>query len=259
MNLPQQRERVTVDGLGNIGAGKYTKTKSKQSLINERLFADEKSKNNSNKVLENLFNNDIIKEKGDSQNVRKTGRKESRNNTKGNLFRSGSKLFSDENQERLYRHERILSGNNYETAILYDNDGNIILKKKGEKSRVSFTKQEINKMKGGILTHNHPNGSTFSPSDINMLRYGDLAEIRACTNQGTYILRRADIWDERISSLAEIEKDYREIELNLSGKYRDKAAREGKSIIYYLDDLDDECMRVFSKRHNLEFIWEAKK
>lgn len=25
MNLPQQRERVTVDGLGNIGAGKYTK------------------------------------------------------------------------------------------------------------------------------------------------------------------------------------------------------------------------------------------
>jgi glutamate dehydrogenase/leucine dehydrogenase len=26
MNLPQQRERVTVDGLGNIGVGKYKST-----------------------------------------------------------------------------------------------------------------------------------------------------------------------------------------------------------------------------------------
>lgn len=31
MNLPQQRERVTVDGLGNIGAGKYTMPASKMS------------------------------------------------------------------------------------------------------------------------------------------------------------------------------------------------------------------------------------
>ncbi len=38
MNLPQQRERVTVDGLGNIGAGKYTKAvakSEKSGIINK--------------------------------------------------------------------------------------------------------------------------------------------------------------------------------------------------------------------------------
>ena len=31
MELPQQRERVTVDGLGNIGVGKYKKSVDKSS------------------------------------------------------------------------------------------------------------------------------------------------------------------------------------------------------------------------------------
>lgn len=38
MNLPQQRERVTVDGLGNVGVGKYTKTvekSGKSGIINK--------------------------------------------------------------------------------------------------------------------------------------------------------------------------------------------------------------------------------
>lgn len=33
MDIPQQRERVTIDGLGNIGQGKYTLDKSRKSDI----------------------------------------------------------------------------------------------------------------------------------------------------------------------------------------------------------------------------------
>lgn len=40
MNLPQQRERVTVDGLGNVGVGKYTETvekSGKSGIMNVRF------------------------------------------------------------------------------------------------------------------------------------------------------------------------------------------------------------------------------
>ena len=40
MGIPQQRERVTVDGLGNIGAGKYTKAvakSEKSGIINDSI------------------------------------------------------------------------------------------------------------------------------------------------------------------------------------------------------------------------------
>lgn len=47
MDLPQQRERVTVDGLGNIGQGKYTKSDD----IN-------------NKSVDNGAKNGIIKSEG---------------------------------------------------------------------------------------------------------------------------------------------------------------------------------------------------
>lgn len=40
MNLPQQRERVTVDGLGNVGVGKYTENvekSEKSGIMNVRF------------------------------------------------------------------------------------------------------------------------------------------------------------------------------------------------------------------------------
>ena len=43
MGIPQQRERVTVDGLGNIGVGKYTKAvakSEKSGIIKERQMAN---------------------------------------------------------------------------------------------------------------------------------------------------------------------------------------------------------------------------
>lgn len=39
MDLPQQRERVTVDGLGNVGVGKYTMPASKMSSKNESTIS----------------------------------------------------------------------------------------------------------------------------------------------------------------------------------------------------------------------------
>lgn len=43
----------------------------------------------------------------------------------------GSNLFSETNRRKLYENERIIAGNKYETAILYDSEGNRVFVKKG--------------------------------------------------------------------------------------------------------------------------------
>lgn len=238
MDLPQQRERVYIDGLGDVGKGKYTK----QVLKKESDGGIIHSKATNNKNNHSKANNQSFSIS---------------HNTQG--FRDGSKAFSKDAKTKLYQHERIISGNKYETAILYDKDGSIVFKKKGDSSRVSFSAQERKKMKGCVLTHNHPNGSVFSPEDINMLRCGDLAEIRACNVNGTYILRCSDKWHEDISDLQKIDEKYWQAmnDVDIKNKYRDKAAQEGKSILFYLDEMDIDGMKLFCDRFGLEFSWEA--
>jgi len=67
-----------------------------------------------------------------------------------------------------------------EKAYLFSPDGNEIFSKSGGKSSVSFTQNEVDKMPGNILTHNHPSsGGSFSKQDIGLLVNRDLKEIRA--------------------------------------------------------------------------------
>ena len=45
-------------------------------------------------------------------------------------------------------------------------------------------------MKDGILTHNHPGGTTFSPDDVHIAVKADLKEIRAVHKDGAYSLTK---------------------------------------------------------------------
>jgi hypothetical protein len=59
--------------------------------------------------------------------------------------------------------------NKIEFAYVYDDAGNILVKKRGGKSYVSFTDAEITKMKdapGVVLVHNHPGGRSLSKEDL---------------------------------------------------------------------------------------------
>lgn len=95
----------------------------------------------------------------------------------------------------------------FETAILYDKEGNVLLDKRGKATSVSFSKEDCHLMKDGILTHNHPRGwryaenklghigNSFSPADICTAVSTDLAEIRAVTPTYTFSMKRpADGW-----------------------------------------------------------------
>lgn len=82
--------------------------------------------------------------------------------------------------------EKSVVHQSYESAGLYSPDGILILMKDGNKHSVFFTDGEVAKMKGNILTHNHPSGSPFSKQDLDMLAYAKLKEIRAAGKNYTY-------------------------------------------------------------------------
>ena len=206
----------------------------------------------SEKPLKNNDNSDII-------NKNKTDFEKSKQPGKYDFTKVGSNCFSDTAKANLYQHERILSGNNYETGVLYDNKGNVVFKIKGNEKGVSFTAKEVQKMNGGILTHNHPNGSVFSPADISTMWKAGLSEIRACNTKGTYIIRGTPEFKSVFSNVKELEKAYWD-DMNEAGmKYRDIAAQNGRSIFYYIKQADEDGIKLFCKKYGLEFKWEDKK
>lgn len=111
--------------------------------------------------------------------------------------------FSDNitNQITLVEDE-IRMNKDFETGVVIDKKGNILVDKRGKKHSVSFTKEEIASMKDAVFTHNHPGGwayqenrigrvgTSFSSDDIAFAIYADVAEIRAVTPHYTFSLKR---------------------------------------------------------------------
>ena len=80
-----------------------------------------------------------------------------------------------------------------ETAAGLDAEGNKVFQiSSGEVSEVSIPSEELEKLRDGVFTHNHPGGTTFTSDDVDKaLRYG-FKELRACHSGGAYILRREE-------------------------------------------------------------------
>ena len=76
--------------------------------------------------------------------------------------------------------EKKIYNDKVETAVLLDSRGNTIFtESSGETNVVRFTTEQLAKIKGANLTHNHPSNSTFSGTDISLLTYRELKSIRA--------------------------------------------------------------------------------
>ena len=102
---------------------------------------------------------------------------------------TGPVFESPEFRNTVTKAERKIANNKMETAIVWDSKGNQILRKRGGRDYVNFTYAEAEKMKGAVLTHNHPSGSSFSPADITLFAQDQLAEVRATGSEYTYYLR----------------------------------------------------------------------
>lgn len=92
-------------------------------------------------------------------------------------------------EQSLSNVEDRIRGQKFESASLYDAKGNHIVFKDGEARSVSFTAEEMRQVDGGVLTHNHPSGRSFSFEDFHeSVRHG-LREVRAAHSEGVYRMK----------------------------------------------------------------------
>ena len=94
--------------------------------------------------------------------------------------------FNNKNyQQSLAKNEDSIRKNGYETAIVLDGAGNVVLNvSQGVYGSVSFSREEFYAMRGNVVTHNHPNDSSFSPADLKVLFGSRAAEMRAAGDSG---------------------------------------------------------------------------
>jgi hypothetical protein len=90
-------------------------------------------------------------------------------------------------QATLDQHEAAIRGNNFETAVAVDSDGNVLFNQPGDKTNISLTPQQTDRLRGATLTHNHPGrvSTSFSLQDIELASRAGVQEIRAVGRDGT--------------------------------------------------------------------------
>ena len=164
-------------------------------------------------------------------------------------------------KEKLSKDENIIRSLNEEKVLVYDSSGKNVFKKDGSAHAVSFTEDEIKRMRGCVLTHNHPGGASLSAADINMLRSAKLSEIRAVGRDGVYRMIQPDKWKEEISSASQIADEYNKIVDELQSSMEkwafdnlDKITEKDYQIIY-----QNKVVTEFAKRFGLKYEMEDLK
>ena len=180
---------------------------------------------------------------------------------KGKFIDAGARDGIIEVEEKLGKisqdEGRLLRGKK-ETAIVYGPDGSTLFVKKGGERSVRFTSREVAQMKGGILTHNHPEDTTFSPADINMLRGAGLAEIRAVTSGGVYRLRQPAHWDTAFNTREKIEAEYARLEKIVEPKIWARCEAGEISVAEYNRIYQHQILQQLAEQFGLEYIFEVK-
>lgn len=139
----------------------------------------------------------------------------------------------------------------FESAGLFK-DGNKVFFKDGEAVQVGFTQEEVDLMKGGTLTHNHPGGRSFTPEDLRLFNRRELKELRAVSKNADYSVQRG------IKSFSESEVDKVFIESYAeTRKEFDAAINSGQITKKFANrEIHHEMMNKISKK--LEWKYKRK-
>lgn len=163
--------------------------------------------------------------------------------------------------------EKKIYKDNVETAVLFDIRGNVLFRESsGASNYVKFSKEQLSRMKGATLTHNHPSSSTFSPADVSIMTEQGLNVIRATGTSKTYQLKKlngAEVnhdfsidYEKAMSDNKKItDKDFRKYEKERKqGKispleYQDKINALNKK----WNDLNSDWLKKNSKKYGYKY------
>ena len=121
--------------------------------------------------------------------------------------RVGRKKTDGDITKKIRDYEDTIREQDYETAAVFDDKGDVVFTKDGESDAVNFTKEEGESFEGLRFTHNHPKGFGFSPQDIKFACKAKMKEIRVVSKiDGVrYSLSMKDgsnfthkLWEEKI-------------------------------------------------------------
>ena len=161
--------------------------------------------------------------------------------------------WAKEAKEELMLDEKSLSTRKKETACVYSGEGEFLFQKRGGEKEVQFTIKEFLKLRGAVITHNHPAGGSFSTNDILLLMTSKAAEIRVSTENCVYYIRQPQKWNKSIKGKKKIEKEMSEIKESLKPKYMQlyKNGVITKSERYRM--ASDEANAIFCEKFGIEY------
>lgn len=161
--------------------------------------------------------------------------------------------WSKEAKKELLLDEHALSVRKKEIAVIYDSDGKFLFQKRGSASEITFNWSEWKRLKGSIISHNHPSGSSFSRQDILTLFKSKAVEIRVATESGTYYMRAPQKWPEEINTSEKIAKEIEKISVESRGKYQQlyKSGKISKVDRYHQSI--HEINSLFAERYGLDY------
>ena len=152
--------------------------------------------------------------------------------------------------------ESEISDRRIETAVCFDGNGKAIFAQIGDESSIRFTKAQRMRMKGKVVTHNHPLGTPPSPEDLYVLKENRAKEFRTCGRRGTYVLRYTKAV-ENLPDFDVVDELYTTSISNKQDKYRRKVAN-GLSAEVALISLAEEIWEEIYKKYGVRPEFERR-
>lgn len=169
------------------------------------------------------------------------------------MGRGSSKIGGGGGNGAITDFEKKIYQNDSESAMIITAQGEVITFNSGNENHVFGTDADIAKMSGGIATHNHPNNSTFSSTDVaNGIAKGNLKEMRIVTQNGeVYALvnNNATLEQRRTFSA-----QYRNQEMKATNNVHKKQARgESVNSADYIKNFMENWMSNHASEYGLSF------
>lgn len=122
---------------------------------------------------------------------------------------------------RLNEIEKNISNHSTEHTYVFDKRGNSLIENRiGDEFSVGFSKEEVAKFNGAILTHNHPDNSPISLGDIVFLQEHNLQELRAVTKDYIYSISSNDKMVK--ADLGKLRQDHSDFRIGILDNFIDK-------------------------------------
>ena len=139
-----------------------------------------------------------------------------------------------------------------ESSMIVTANGEVI-QRSGDEKYVFGSRADVEKMNGGIASHNHPNNSTFSDTDVvNGIAKGNLKEMRIVTKSGEVhsIKNKGATVDQRRAFSAQYRNQMMKATNNIHTKQRRGEKVDSEK---YLKQHMESWMEKNAKSYNLSF------